>query len=76
VDLEPPRHRQGHIGRKGLIERRDMVGVQVAHDKHDALGVGAANVKEPADLVRPVLFRAALAGGHMPPAGQRPTEQE
>src|SRR5574341_2293525 len=63
-------------GFKGFIERGQLVDVEIIHDHLDALGIGIADIHQPAHLVSKVLSGAVLGDFDVSPVGQRLKEQE
>ena len=67
VKLQPFGDAPGLRRRKGLIQRRHLVGVQIAQDHSDHRDVGICFVHQPAHLMGEVLFGAPFRYRYMPP---------
>jgi len=76
MDLQLVREAFGLRGRKGLIQRRGGMGVQVVHHQHDALRAGIVDIDQLADHMREVDGGALVRHRHMPPPPQRFGEHE
>ena len=76
VKFQPLGNAPRFFGREYLVERRNLVRVQVVHDDTHALGFREAFVNEPLHLAREVRHRALLGYFDMPEATLRLTEHE
>ena len=64
------------VGTECLVERSDVVRVEIVTDKMDFSGVGEVLVEQPLDLLRPIDAGAVLAGADPSPAQQWRKEHE
>jgi hypothetical protein len=59
--------------RKGLVERRGSVGVEIVHHQHEFFGLGVMDIDSFADEVSPILTGATLGDFDLSPPCQRLT---
>jgi len=75
-DVESSGESVRFVGTECLVERSDVVRVEIVTDKMDFSSVGEVLLEQPLDLLRPVEAGAVLAGADSSPAQQRRKEHE
>ena len=76
MKLQTLRYAPRLLRRKGLIQRRLAVGIEIAHHQADHRDIRVGLDHQPAHLIGEVLGGAPLGYFHVPPARQGLAEQE
>ena len=76
VELQPPRYAPGLRRRKGLVQRRLAMGIEVVENHPDHRHIGVGLIHQPAHLMGEVPSGAPLRYRHMPAARQGLDEME
>jgi len=76
VEFQPLRDAERLLRGKRLVERADVMRVQVVEDQHDLLRLWVMHVHQLPDRFGPVHHRAPLGDLHVAPPGQRLKEEE
>src|SRR5574341_1111898 len=66
----------GFGGCKGLVERRQLMDVEIIHDQLNTFSIRIADIDQPTQLMSEILSGTMLGDFDMPPVGQRLEEQE
>jgi hypothetical protein len=70
ADLKPSGQLPRLIGREGLIERADPMGVEIITHQANPFGIWIVGLKQGLDLLGPIHGGAMLPYAHMPKAGK------